>query len=253
MISLRKNILLINLKIQSAFNKFFDQPSYTIDVHTYADVLFYVNSMHPRFARYLSQQEISGEANEGYAFLTKDLKMINNEELYMTKAKEDDIIHLVPAIIGGGGKRGGLFAFLAVFALVAFTGGLGAIGLGAGGAAGAGAAGAGAGAAGGGFFGGVFNAFKALPGFVKSLVTNVALSVVARAFQRQPTPTATTGGTDEAVRENGMFGSLTNSTTSGTPISLHYGMPRVSGQFLSGYIESTEHGKSEIVKVGDNF
>lgn len=247
--------MLINLKIQSAFSKFFDQSNYVIDIHSYADVLFYVNSMHPKFAYYLSQQEVSGEHNEGYSFLDKNLNVISNEELYMTKAKEGDVIYLAPAIIGGGGKRGGLFAILAIFAVVAFTGGLG---LGAlGGAAGAGTAGAGAvGTAGAstGFFGGIFNAFKALPTFIKSIATNVAISVVSRAFQRQPTATGvSTGSTDEAVRENGIFGSLTNSTTSGTPVALHYGMPRISGQFLSGYIESTEHGKADIVKVGESF
>ena len=230
--------MLINLKIQSAFSKFFDQSNYVIDIHSYADVLFYVNSMHPKFAYYLSQQEVSGEHNEGYSFLDKNLNVISNEELYMTKAKEGDVIYLAP-----------------IFAVVAFTGGLG---LGAlGGAAGAGTAGAGAvGTAGAstGFFGGIFNAFKALPTFIKSIATNVAISVVSRAFQRQPTATGvSTGSTDEAVRENGIFGSLTNSTTSGTPVALHYGMPRISGQFLSGYIESTEHGKADIVKVGESF
>jgi predicted phage tail protein len=57
----------------------------------------------------------------------------------------------------------------------------------------------------------------------------------------------------EAVRENGAFESLTNSTSSGTPIPLHYGMPRVSGQFLSGYVDSTQHGKNDLIKVRDKF
>ena len=59
--------------------------------------------------------------------------------------------------------------------------------------------------------------------------------------------------TESTTRENGMFGSLTNTSTSGTPVPLHYGQVRVAGQFLSGYINSEEHGKNDNVKVGDQF
>ena len=50
-----------------------------------------------------------------------------------------------------------------------------------------------------------------------------------------------------------MFGSLTNSTTSGTPIPLVYGQMRVGGQMLSGYLDAEIHGKSDIINVGDKF
>ena len=51
----------------------------------------------------------------------------------------------------------------------------------------------------------------------------------------------------------GMFGGLTNSSTSGTPVSLVYGMNRVGGQFLSGYISSISHGSSDTISVGAQF
>ena len=191
--------------------------------------------------RYVTTQELQAEPTEGYVFLNKNLEILTQEELFITKAKEGDELYLVPAIVGGGGKRGGLLAIFAIFALIVFTGGLGL------GAMGAGAA-AGAGATGGGFFGTIFNAFKALPGFMKSMIGNIAMSAITKSFQRQPQQSES-----EAIRENGVFGPLSNSSTSGTPVALHYGMPRVSGQFLSGYIESTEHGKSDVVKVGDQF
>ena len=50
-----------------------------------------------------------------------------------------------------------------------------------------------------------------------------------------------------------MFGSLKNTTSSGTPIPIHYGLMRVSGQFLSGYIQTNRHGKSDQVNVGAEF
>lgn len=242
--------MLTTLKVHSAFNKFFSQSSYTVDITSYADMLFYINSMHPKFIGYLTEQELTGTANEGYIFLNKDLTILSSDDLFMTKARDGDVIYLVPAIIGGGGKRGGIFAILAVVGLAIVTGGFslgltGAAGSVAGGAAGQ----AGAAIGGQGIFSGIFGAFKALPAFAQNLVTSVGLSVLTRAFQRQPSSV----GEPEAVREAGAFESLTNSTSSGTPIPLHYGMPRVSGQFLSGYIDSTEHGKNDVIKVGDKF
>ena len=77
----------------------------------------------------------------------------------------------------------------------------------------------------------------------------MALALVASIFTKKPKPMET----DTSTRENGMFGSLTNTTQSGTPIPLVYGHFRVAGQFLSGYIESEQHGKNDIVNVGDKF
>ena len=241
--------MLTTLKVHSAFNKFFNQSSYAVDITSYADMLFYINSMHPKFIGYLTEQELTGTNNEGYVFLNKDLTILSNDDLFMTRAREGDVIYLVPAIIGGGGKRGGIFAILAVVGLAIVTGGFslgltGAAGSVAGGAAGQ----AGAALGGQGIFGTVFSAFKALPAFAQNLVTSIGLSVLTRAFQKQPSVNE-----PEAVRENGAFESLTNSTSSGTPIPLHYGMPRVSGQFLSGYIDSTQHGKNDLIKVRDKF
>ena len=50
-----------------------------------------------------------------------------------------------------------------------------------------------------------------------------------------------------------MFGNLTNTLESGTPIPLQYGLVRVAGQMLSGYIDSDEHGKNDVVNVEDKF
>ena len=96
---------------------------------------------------------------------------------------------------------------------------------------------------------GLFAAFSSLPGFAKSILGNMALALVASIFTKKPKPMET----DTSTRENGMFGSLTNTTQSGTPIPLVYGHFRVAGQFLSGYIESEQHGKNDIVNVGDKF
>ena len=63
-------------------------------------------------------------------------------------------------------------------------------------------------------------------------------------------------GTDYVIpprTENNMFGSLQNTTTSGIPIPLNYGVMRVAGQFLSGYVLSTEHGQDNSPSVESIF
>ena len=53
--------------------------------------------------------------------------------------------------------------------------------------------------------------------------------------------------------ENNMFGSLKNTTTAGTPILLNYGLFRVGGQFLSGYVLSQQHAQDSAPSVQSIF
>ena len=50
-----------------------------------------------------------------------------------------------------------------------------------------------------------------------------------------------------------MFGSLQNTTTSGSPIPLVYGQSRVAGQFISGYLNTVKHGRNDVVNVSEQF
>ena len=108
---------------------------------------------------------------------------------------------------------------------------------------------AGVASASGGAGGGLFSSLAGMPSFAKNILGNLALSVVSSLFTKKPKPMET----DNSTRENGMFGSLTNTSESGTPIPLVYGHFRVAGQFLSGYIESEQHGKNDVVDVGEQF
>ena len=102
--SLRKNILLINLKIHSAYNKFFTEKSYTLEAYTASDVLFYLKALHPKFSKYMIQVH-SGVSQEGISLLDSKLNQISDDMLDVKKFKEGETIHLVPNISGGGGKR----------------------------------------------------------------------------------------------------------------------------------------------------
>ena len=248
--SLRKNTLLINLKIHSAFSKYFDESKYQFDASVPNDILCYLDGVHPRFRKYMKQIE-SNESEESFAFVDEKMKVIGREAFHLKAFKEDENVYLVPVVAGGGGKRG-LF-FLAIFAAVAAPAIFATAGAGGAGAAGGlglspGAMGGALPATGGG--GGLFSAFAKLPSFATSMLGNLAMSFVSKMFTKKPKNDVQE---ESAVRENGMFGSLKNSTQSGTPIALHYGLVRVSGHLLSGYLDTEVHGKNKVVKVSSFF
>ena len=225
--------MLVTIKPHSSFKSFFSESEYVADFKTYNDILFYLNGMHKRFINYLRLQKAQG-IEESFVFLDKKLRVINPDELRLKHARDGDVIHIVPAIIGGGGKRGGLLAVLAVAAFVflpmlapGLSGGL------AGGTAAAGTAGATAGGTG--LFAGK------LGGFLQNLVVNIGLALLSSLFATKPS--------EENTRQNDMFGSLTNSTSSGTPVALNYGLMRVAGQLVSGYVLSLGHAKTQNMNI----
>lgn len=232
------------VKVHSSLHKYFDQTEFRADFNTYYDLIPYFSAMHPRFNHYMRMVNW-GESDEGFAFLDKDLNVVTEEELHIRRVHEDDTIYLAPVIVGGGGKKGGLLALVAVGALAFATGGLS---LGATAAAGTTTAASGAAAAGAGS-GGLFASFSAMPGFAQSLFMNVGLALISSLFAKKKKP----ADTDTSTRQAGAFGSLTNSTQSGTPIALHYGQVRVAGQMLSGYIDSDDHGKNDVIRVDGKF
>ena len=107
---------------------------------------------------------------------------------------------------------------------------------------------------GGGLFGTLGAAFSGLPSFVQGILGNLALSAIGMLFTSKPKQRQQEVTKDSGTRtENNMFGSLQNTTTSGTPIPLNYGVMRVAGQFLSGYVLSTEHGQDNSPSVESIF
>lgn len=247
--------MLATLKIHSAFCNHFNQLEYQVDVSTYADLVPYLSAMHPRFRNYMLQID-SNECEESFCFLDEHLNIIDQEALFIRRLKDGDVVYLAPAIVGGGGKRGllllmavGAFAFFASGGLAAGAAAGGGGSLGFGGATGdlvargvAGSAASGMSFGGAGLFGG-------LNSMAMRMVGNMAMSVLSKLFAPKPKATER----DSTTRDNNMFGSLINSTTSGTPIPLVYGHMRVGGQMLSGYLDAEVHGKSDIISVGDKF
>jgi len=242
--SLKEVTLLATLKIHSAYHKFFDKTEYVADFNNYHDILFYLQSMHSRFNTYIRQ--ITNSTEESFAFLDKNLNVVSLDCYHIKHIKEGDTIYLAPLIVGGGGKRGTfLLLIAAAFVAPAIIGAMTAA----------------AptlptamtmtptAASSTGFFGQLGAAFTKMPALARSFLGNIALSIVTSLFAKKPKKMET----DTSTRQNGMFGNLTNTLESGTPIPLQYGLVRVAGQMLSGYIDSDEHGKNDVVNVEDKF
>ena len=219
--------MLTKIKIHSAYKNIFSQSEYTADLTRYGDLPFYLGSMHPKFRNYANSIH-TGVCQEGYSILDKTLKVVEEEDLYIKKVKPNDIFYVVPAIVGGGGKR--TTTLLAVAALGVATGGFGFA-----------AGGVGSTAATGGAF--------SFGSFASTLGMNIGLALVTSLFTKREKIKET----DQNIRQNDMFGGLQNTTNSGTPIPLIYGMHRVAGQLISGYLDTVDHGKSDTITVASRF
>lgn len=230
--------MLIKIKPHSALVQFFTEEELYVDINSYTDLPRYLDSMQPAFFNYVKEQK-SNSIEEGYVLLDKNLKELTYDDLLIRAVREGDVIHIVPAVFGGGGKRGGLLAVAALFAMFVFfpvgAGALGGLGGGAASAAGKTAAVAASGAGGG--------LFSNLPPFLSNILVNVGLSMLSALFTKKQ------DDADSASRQNDMFGSLQNSTSSDTPVALHYGQVRVAGQLVSGYIQTINHARNETVTV----
>jgi len=93
-----------------------------------------------------------------------------------------------------------------------------------------------------------------LPSMLLSIAGNMALSVIQSLFVSRPKGKDVEVSKDSGSRaENNIFGSLQNTTQSGTPIALNYGNMRVGGQFLSGYILSQQHAQNDAPSLASIF
>ena len=252
----------IELRIHSSYKPYFGQRSYSLEVIDFEDIHLYLRNLHPKFDAYLKAVQRK-DTEETVCLVDSTFRTLDYNTKQMKKIKDGDVYYLAPMIVGGGGKRG--FIAIAAFAVLAYaTGGFGLIaanpstavvmgGADAVGAVGAEAAMVSASQTSASIFGSLGQAFSNMPTFLQSIIGNLAISFITSLFTKKPkSPVAATP--DSAARtENNMFNSLQNSTESGTPIALNYGMTRVAGQFVSGYLHTTAHGKGNDPAVQSLF
>jgi hypothetical protein len=250
--------LLSKIIVHSAYSKLFTQKVYEVDVVRYADVLVYLTSMHTKFRNYVKSVD-NGLIDETYCLLNKDKEIITQDDLFIRRVKEDDCFYVVPNFMGGGGKNTKFLIMAAMLAVATGPAGMGMWGSGAGGAAAA-AGGAGAMSSGAGIAPHVAGEIGAsqlgaaggfsLGSMGTTLAVNAGLALVTSMFTKKPSDIKRT---DQNSRQNNMFGSLKNTIDSGTPIMLNYGLFRVAGHFVSGYLDTTDHDASASITVQEKF
>jgi len=243
--------LKVNVKFHSAYKKYFEQDSYEVDITTYSDIVLYLKGVHPRFANYLRRIEI-GEIEECVGLVDQKFNCITSDIQNVKRPKQGETIYITPIIAGGGGKGGTIVMAIALIAIaiaVPYAVGLSAQLAAAGG-------GMGIGATAGGFASVMATGFTVMGSFMSSLMIGIGmmgLNMLISAFTSKP-KNPVSGSPDSAARtENNMFGALQNSTEAGASIPLHYGMTRVSGQFVSGYLHTTQHGRGNDPSVQSIF
>lgn len=214
------------IKPHSSYREYFSESILEVDIDSSLDILLYLKSVHPKFMKYLNDL-YSSDIPESFAVLDNKLRIVDLNALEYFHPREGDTIYLVPAIIGGGGKRGFL-ALALMTAVVVATGGFGITAAGAASAGAAGSAAAGGAAA--------ASTGISLTPFLQNIAVNVALAVISSLFLKKKK--------ESTLPENSIYDSLTNTTSSGTPVALNYGLVRVAGQMISGYVKTVQHDPS---------
>ena len=218
----------------------------SVKIHTHEEVISFLNNSFKEFDVYTSKIK-QGKVDEGLSLVDENFKTLNPNDFTLKKVKDDEVIYVAPCITGGGGKRG-FFLMLAIAVVAPYAIGL-AAGAGGGFAATYGAGMTSIGTA----FSGMTTALGGSglgASFARSIIGNLALSLISSIFTKKPKAQEQV---DSSTRGSDMFGSLQNTTQGGTPVALVYGQTRVAGQFISGYLSTQSHGRSDTIRVGDQF
>lgn len=209
------------------------------DLHS---ISFAINTYFPELIKlYLHDRNFVETAPADFLLiLDKDKKMLSESRLLRNALKPTDTdFYILPCICGSGGGKGGILLGALILATAFFA--LPAI-------AGTGAVGS---------LSGFTGALEAggLVGFLGKAVVGIGLNLVLGgilALINKP-PELNNRETDLDNRQNDAFGPLANTTDSSNLVSLNYGEIRISGQLLSGFIKTIDHGKEDIVSVNDQF
>jgi len=239
---------------------FFDDDEYIIDASSSMDVIFYIQSMHPRLALFMKHAQVL-ETFEDFCFLDDEGKQIDNKTLAFHKFKQNDTVYIAPMISGGGGRTGTIIIAAALIAVAIAAGQIHAMyllnfsagGLTTGTAVGT-TVGTGLTIAGVPISAGVAANLGIVSSIAMSVGVSLAMSAIQQQFVQAPQVQRTRSTRDSGTRsQNDMFGSLSNTSQADSPIALNYGNMRVAGQFLSGYILSQQHAKNDSPTIASIF
>tara|TARA_Y100000593_G_scaffold64280_1_gene118707 strand:- start:326 stop:1036 length:711 start_codon:yes stop_codon:yes gene_type:complete len=234
---------MITLVIHQNATKYFkNEKELKVEVKDYYSLISFLVNSFPKFAEFVKQNK--NKLNTDFFILNEDKKRIDLADVQANKKLKDEVYYLVPSILGGGGKGGGIAMVVIGIALIAVAfylapavvGPMGPT-LGMGTTAFS--------------IGSVGISFTQIAMFGASLALQGIMAIV----QSQPNAKSSTRTfVDDGSRtENSLFTGLTNTVNSNIPVGMRYGLTRIGGHLVTGYVKTFNHGKSDVISVSENF
>ena len=233
---------MITLVIHQNATKYFkNEKELKVEVKDYYSLMSFLVNSFPKFAEFIKQSK--NNLTTDFFILNENKKRVDLAEVQANKKLKDEVYYLVPSIVGGG--RGGVMIAVgvAIIAVAVIASG----GLAAGGLAG---------------FGNAMGATAFSVAGMGVSFTQIAMFGASMALQGimamvQSAPKSSSNDrtfVDDGSRtENNLFTGLTSTVSTGVPVGIRYGMTRIGGHLVSGYVKTFNHGKNDLVKVSEQF
>jgi predicted phage tail protein len=216
---------MIKVTFYKNIQKYSGTSEHYFNVEDFSSLLNGLREIFPKLARLFKEDCIALTYNKG--------NLIPNSWVLRDIIPEDvKEINLVPQIQGGGGKFGkiALGIALTAFAATAFGGFGGSAGFG-------------------------LDFGSGIGGLIGKQILGVGINLILSGLLQEelkpPQPLQSSDANQR--RNNDIFDGLVNTLATNTPVNLNYGEIRVSGQLISGYVKTINHGRDDIIQVGDYF
>ena len=219
----------ITLEFHRSLLKYTDGvKNHTITCDDFTSLVSAISHLFPNLGNYIRRVQAT-EVLENLCLLDKNKKLIKSKVYEFNKFKENhSSLFLVPMMAGAGGKKGSFLQIAIGIALIgatfAFPGLAGTQLLG-----------------------------TTLGKMMMSTGLNMILGGIMGLMQETPKPPEKQISDNQERIDNNMFSGLQNTTSSNNNVPVNYGSPRVSGQLVSGFVKSLNHGKGDLIKVSESF
>jgi len=230
----------VTLKFHPNIQKYTNGVSeHTVNVTDLIDIRNCLEHLFPRLSWHIRRIRSGVNRSENMALVNKHKRLLQQEDFMLNRLQKDDTeFHVVPLLIGGGGGgKGQIMIGIAIIAIAIIASG--------------------------GTLAAPFSGLTTTAAGTTTLTTAGTFAMMGAAMvvsgviamMMKPPKLATEGQqtSDAESRDNKIFGGLTNTIASNTPIPMIYGRTRVAGQFISGDIRTYEHGRNETVLVSSLF
>ena len=109
---------MITLVIHQNATKYFkNEKELKVEVKDYYSLISFLVNSFPKFAEFVKQNK--NKLNTDFFILNENKKRVDLSDVQANKKLKDEVYYLVPSILGGGGKGGGIAMVVIGIALIA--------------------------------------------------------------------------------------------------------------------------------------